>query len=171
MPEAPGMFSTTIGWPSVRDAPSATRRAIMSVAAPGPVGTISLIGRLGQVWAFAVAASATTAQHSSARERVLKAFHLVSRSRSGALRRMDSKRAERAVLFSFDAGCADDLRPFLRVVDNELAEISRRARKDLRAHIVEPDLYLGSASPALIAPLSLSMMSAGVPLGAPTPCQ
>src|SRR5215831_19153004 len=88
MPEAPGIFSTTIGWPSVREAPSATRRAITSVAAPGPVGTISLIGRLGQVWALAVVASTTTAQHSSARERVLKAVHLVSRFRSGALRDM-----------------------------------------------------------------------------------
>src|SRR5262245_6814662 len=78
MPEAPGMFSTTIGWPSVRDAPSATRRAITSVAAPGPVGTISLTGRLGQVWAFAVAASTTTPQHSNARKRDLTASHLVS---------------------------------------------------------------------------------------------
>src|SRR5262245_878683 len=78
MPEAPGMFSTTIGWPSVRDAPSATRRAITSVAAPGPVGTISLTGRLGQVWAFAVAASATKAQHSNAGKRGLIISDLVS---------------------------------------------------------------------------------------------
>src|SRR5262245_31107143 len=77
MPEAPGMFSTTIGWPSVRDAPSATSRAIMSVAAPGPVGTISLIGRLGQVWALAVVVSTTTAQHSSARERAVTVSDLV----------------------------------------------------------------------------------------------
>jgi hypothetical protein len=67
------MFSTTIVWPSVRETPSATRRAITSVAAPGPVGTISLIGRLGQVWAFAVVASTTTAQHSNARERTFTA--------------------------------------------------------------------------------------------------
>src|SRR5262245_23543509 len=128
MPEAPGMFSTTIGWPSVREAPSATRRAIMSVAAPGPVGTISLIGRLGQVWALAAVASTTTAQHSSARNRAVTASHLV---RAVALR---------TELLSFDAGRADDLRPFLRIVDNELAEIGGRARKDLRAQIVEPGL-------------------------------
>src|SRR5262245_54057145 len=88
MPEAPGMFSTTIAWPSVRDTPSATRRAITSVAAPGPVGTISLIGRLGQVWAFAVVPSTTTAQHSNARNKAVTASHLVSWSRSGALREM-----------------------------------------------------------------------------------
>jgi hypothetical protein len=48
MPEAPGMFSTTMGWSSLRETPSANIRAITSVAAPGPVGTISLNGRLGQ---------------------------------------------------------------------------------------------------------------------------
>jgi hypothetical protein len=48
MPEAPGMFSTTMGWSSFRETPSANIRAITSVAAPGPVGTISLNGRLGQ---------------------------------------------------------------------------------------------------------------------------
>src|ERR1700722_9080377 len=58
MPEAPGRFSTNIGCPSVRDTPSAMSRAITSVAAPGPVGTISLIGRLGQVWLLKVSACA-----------------------------------------------------------------------------------------------------------------
>src|SRR5262245_28000321 len=111
MPKAPGMCSPTIGWRTVREAPSATRRAIMSVAAPGPVGTISLIGRLGQVWALAVVASTTTAQHSSARNRAVTASHLV---RAAALR---------TELFRFDAGRADDLRPFLGVVDDESAEI------------------------------------------------
>ena len=53
MPEAPGMFSTTIGCPSVFDTPSARSRAITSVAAPGPVGTISLTGRVGQAYASA----------------------------------------------------------------------------------------------------------------------
>src|SRR5215472_9084387 len=53
MPEAPGIFSTNIGRPKVRDTLSAISRAMISVAAPGPVGTISLIGRLGQVCALA----------------------------------------------------------------------------------------------------------------------
>src|SRR5580692_10628867 len=73
MPEAPGRFSTNIAWPSVRDTPSAMSRAITSVAAPGPVGTISLIGRLGQVWllkvsAFAPPLSAIIAQQSAMRK-------------------------------------------------------------------------------------------------------
>jgi hypothetical protein len=63
------MFSTTIGCPSVRDTPSAKSRAITSVAAPGPVGTISLIGRLGHVCAFPSAASMTSAQPSNTRKR------------------------------------------------------------------------------------------------------
>src|SRR5262245_210898 len=137
MPEAPGMFSTTIGWPSVRGAPSATGRAITSVAAPGPVGTISLTGRLGQVWAFAVAASATRAQHSNARNRAVTTSHLV---RVAALR---------TELFSFDAGRADDLRPFFGVVDNEFAEIGGRAREVLRAQIGEPGLVFGIGQPGI----------------------
>ena len=36
-----------------------------SVAAPGPVGTMSLIGRLGQVSALATPANATMAQEST----------------------------------------------------------------------------------------------------------
>ncbi len=45
------MFSTTTACPSERVMPSARSRAITSVAAPGPVGTISLTGRLGQACA------------------------------------------------------------------------------------------------------------------------
>src|SRR5580700_6125539 len=69
MPEARGRFSTNIGCPSVRDTPSAMSRAITSVAAPGPVGTISLIGRLGQVWALALPLNAIYAQQSAMRKK------------------------------------------------------------------------------------------------------
>ena len=75
MPEAPGIFSTNIAWPKVRDTPSATSRAITSVAAPGPVGTISLIGRLGQVSAFAPPLSAIIAQQSAMRKKPVTAMH------------------------------------------------------------------------------------------------
>ena len=63
------MFSTNIAWPKVRDTPSATSRAITSVAAPGPVGTISLIGRLGQLSAWAPPLSAITAQQNAMRKK------------------------------------------------------------------------------------------------------
>src|SRR4029453_2457366 len=59
------------------------------------------------------------------------------------------ERTERAALFSFDAGRADDLRPFLGIVDDELAEISGRARKYLRAQIVEPGLVFGIGQPGI----------------------
>src|SRR5262249_39900096 len=42
------MFSTTIGAPRLLPIPFASRRAMMSVAVPAPVGTISRIGRVGQ---------------------------------------------------------------------------------------------------------------------------
>ena len=67
----PAMFSTTIGWPSALDTPSARSRAMTSVAAPGPVGTISLIGRDGQVWALASTEGASRAAQSSARRKSL----------------------------------------------------------------------------------------------------
>jgi hypothetical protein len=66
MPEAPGMFSTTMDWSSFRETPSANIRAITSVAAPGPVGTISLSGRFGQLCALTSTARTQTKQKISA---------------------------------------------------------------------------------------------------------
>src|SRR5215510_3267044 len=75
MPDAPGWFSTTTVWPRPREMPSLRSRAITSVAAPGPVGTTSLIGRFGQVWfdqvwASAFAANTSTRQQSTALTRI-----------------------------------------------------------------------------------------------------
>ena len=47
-PDAPSLFSTTTGWPRVRDISLATRRAITSVEPPGEKGTISLTGLFGK---------------------------------------------------------------------------------------------------------------------------
>jgi hypothetical protein len=51
---------------------------MMSVAAPGPVGTISLMGRLGQVSAFAAPAIATAVQHNAMRKSLFTAGAVVS---------------------------------------------------------------------------------------------
>ena len=71
------MFSTTIGCPSVRETPSLNSRAMTSVAAPGPVGTINLTGRCGQdcdeVCAWVSAASTSIVQQISARRRTITA--------------------------------------------------------------------------------------------------
>jgi hypothetical protein len=48
MPLAPGLLSTTIGWPSVLDMWSAKARAIWSVALPAAKGTTSFTGREGK---------------------------------------------------------------------------------------------------------------------------
>jgi hypothetical protein len=48
-PDAAGKFSTTIGWPSRGVSLSAISRAIVSVPLPGLCGTISRIGRPGQL--------------------------------------------------------------------------------------------------------------------------
>ena len=47
MPFAPGLFSTTTGWPSVWRICSAMMRATMSVAPPGAYGTRILTGLSG----------------------------------------------------------------------------------------------------------------------------
>ena len=73
------MFSTNTVWPSVRETPSARSRAMTSVAEPGPVGTMSLIGRLGQLSASAAPASATMAQESTMPKSRFIAFAFVSR--------------------------------------------------------------------------------------------
>jgi hypothetical protein len=46
-PAAPGRFSTTSGWPSVRDICGASRRIMMSVAEPEAKGTTTRTGRDG----------------------------------------------------------------------------------------------------------------------------
>jgi len=44
MPNAPGLFSTTTGWPRTGRICSPTIRMTISVALPGPNGTTTLIG-------------------------------------------------------------------------------------------------------------------------------
>ena len=65
----------------------------------------------------------------------------------------------------------DHLAPLLGFVGDELAEVGGRAGKYRTAQSASRALILGSAKPALISLLSLSMISAGVFLGAPTPYQ
>jgi hypothetical protein len=46
---------------------------MMSVAAPGPVGTMSLTGRLGQISAFAALAIAIAVAHSAVQKALFSA--------------------------------------------------------------------------------------------------
>ena len=69
----------------------------------------------------------------------------------------------------FEAGKLDHLPPFLSFIGNELAELRSRSRKYRHARVGKPPLDVGSAKPALISLLSLSMMSMGVFLGATMP--
>ncbi len=47
MPPAPGLFSTTTGWPSRSLRLFAVKRAALSVTPPGANGTTQVIGRFG----------------------------------------------------------------------------------------------------------------------------
>ena len=49
MPKAPGLFSITTGWPRIGRIWSPTMRMTMSVALPGPNGTTTLIGFVGNL--------------------------------------------------------------------------------------------------------------------------
>src|SRR2546429_424822 len=53
LPEAPGLFSTTTGWPSFCDKPSADRRARISGIPPGEVSTTRRRLRFGYLCAVA----------------------------------------------------------------------------------------------------------------------
>jgi len=61
LPLAPGLFSTITGWPRRSESFGPTVRAMMSMPVPGVKGTTTLIGWLGQVWAWTVRAGATSA--------------------------------------------------------------------------------------------------------------
>ena len=63
----------------------------------------------------------------------------------------------------------DHLAPLLGFVGDQLPEVGGRARKHRRAKVGEPRLDLGIGEAALISLFSLSMISAGVFLGAPMP--
>jgi hypothetical protein len=71
-----------------------------------------------------------------------------------------------------NAGRPDHLAPFLGFVGNELAEVGRRTwRRSAPPNSARRPFIFGSANAALISLLSFSTISAGVPLGAPTPHQ
>ena len=52
-----------------------------------------------------------------------------------------------AELFGLDTRSSNYRCPFLRVVDDKLAKLSRRACKNLRAQIIEPGLEFGIGKP------------------------
>ncbi|SPA54889.1 Tripartite tricarboxylate transporter family receptor domain protein (fragment) [Cupriavidus taiwanensis] len=59
---APGLFSTTTGWPSFSPRPTASRRPSTSVAPPAANGTTSRSGRSGHVCAWAAGAADSVAR-------------------------------------------------------------------------------------------------------------
>ena len=65
----------------------------------------------------------------------------------------------------------DHLGPLLGFLGDELAEIGRRAGHHRAAQVSKPRLDLGIGETGVDLSLSLSTMSAGVPLGVPTPYQ
>src|SRR5947207_672078 len=76
-PFAPGLLSTTIGWPSSLRRPSASTRATRSSAPPAPNGTTSVIGRDGQASCAATGIAIDEAMiASAARNRIRTIVHL-----------------------------------------------------------------------------------------------
>src|SRR5215472_11814953 len=66
MPPAPGLVSSTIGWPTNCWTLSRTTRAVVSEALPGGKGLMTLIGRVGHSSAFADAAAIRSTAPSAA---------------------------------------------------------------------------------------------------------
>jgi hypothetical protein len=67
-----------------------------------------------------------------------------------------------------DANELHHLAPLLGFIGDEFTEVVRRPRKGLTAQLSKPRLNLG-IGPALTSSFSVSMISAGVLLGAPKP--
>src|SRR5262249_10942295 len=140
MPDAPGMFSTYICCPSARETLSASRRAMMSVPRPGPVGTISRIGRVGQVCACApaLAASANSTLPTSART---KGFMMPSKR---LLKSPARVQGFRSVALEPDPAFLDHLAPTLALRCNCRGEFLRRPQRQLQPLSRHPLAYLGS---------------------------
>src|SRR5882762_7420453 len=141
---APGLFSTTTGWPHTSCIFAATRRPMMSVAPPGGKGTINRTGREGNVCAFAARGDSAAASATHRRR-----FFMLAASRFAV-----------ADLEIGDAARRD------RVVAVELLEVEGRApaflpgdpvlgeQVELARHVAEP---LGVKPHAHQAPLPLGL--------------
>src|SRR5262245_61152456 len=140
MPDAPGMCSTYSCCPSARETLSASRRAMMSVPSPGPVGTISRIGRVGQVCACApaLAATANSTLPTSART---KGFMMPSKR---SLDRKARVQGFRSVALEPDPTFLDHLTPTLALRCNGRSEFLRRAQRQLQTLFRHPLTCLGS---------------------------
>src|SRR6516165_5818165 len=72
-------------------------------------------------------------------------------------------------LLRLDVGGPDYLAPLLGFVGDKFSKVGGRHRHRRAAQIGYPRLHRGIREPALISLLSVSMISAGVFLGAPRP--
>src|SRR5438128_1629325 len=119
LPEAPGLFSTTTGWPSLCARPSADRRPRRSVIPPGEVSTTSRIARFG--YACPEPVEGTSASVAERLKRIPAAM-----LRLGMLPRLDAAQDD------FIGSCSAALREFTRFW------ILRSAlRPDLHLHLAD----------------------------------
>src|SRR5262245_12758865 len=96
MPKAPGLFSTTKGWPRFWRICSATTREMMSVAPPGAYGTTIFTGLEGYLsWATAMPGTARQRTDSTSKPNRFIAFSL-SAFRNDARRPTAAPRAPRS---------------------------------------------------------------------------
>src|SRR6266704_3410895 len=143
LPEAPGLFSTTTGWPSLCARPSADRRPRRSVIPPGEVSTTSRIARFG--YACPEPVEGTSASVAQRLKRIPAAM-----LRLGMLPRLDAAQDDfigscsavlreftrfwilrSALRPDFDLHLADFLDAALQVIAvGELRHARRRARRD-----------------------------------------
>src|SRR5215471_12041107 len=117
LPPAPPRLSTTTCCPHVSNILWASRREMMSVAAPGANGTMIRIGRDGYAVSAACRASGSTSAASP--ESSLFVVNLMASSGSSAGRRRPS--------LGRDVGVLDDPGVTRRLGRDELRELFRRA--------------------------------------------
>src|SRR5215510_10098500 len=139
MPDAPGMFSTYICCPSARETLSASRRAMMSVPRPGPVGTMSRIGRVGQVCACAPASAANASSRLPKSART-KGFMTPSKR---SLRSRVHEHDCRSVALEPDPASLNHLTPTLALGCNGRCEFLRRPQRQLQPLPRHPLACLG----------------------------
>src|SRR5262245_54263382 len=126
LPPAPPRLSTTTCWPQDSVILCATRRAMVSVAAPGANGTTMRIGRVGYC-ASAACAAAPGRNSAAASARLVVVFMFPSHHSS--LRR--------------DLGVLHDLRVARRLGLDEGRELLRRAGERLDARLHQALLEIG----------------------------
>src|SRR4029077_10002543 len=101
MPKAPGLCSTSAGWPRIGRICSPTMRMTMSVALPGPNGTMTLTGFDGYLSCAGALTAPSTMQEGDSRARLIRCIFVSPFDPERSIRHDPDRLRKRGVVDDF----------------------------------------------------------------------